>query len=245
MWTRKDLKARGKTALKRNYGKTLLVGLVLFLLCGGGFSLPGARFNLNLNGENADQAFPGMDNTAIVAVVLIVLGIIAVASIIAAAISVFVLNPLQVGCQRFFVKNNAAPADPKEMGFGFKANYKNVVLTMFLTNLFIFLWSLLFIVPGIVKGYAYRMVPYLLAEDPNLGYKEAMQKSNEMMMGQKGAAFVLDLSFLGWQILSGLTMGLLGILYVNPYQYSTNAELYRTLKGDNAPIYMAQQNIAQ
>ena len=103
MWTRKELKARGKAALKRNYGKTLLVALVL-ALTSGGIAIP--QLNKNLGGESTIGAFEGMSDQQAVTVLLIVLAVVAVISLIATAISVFVLNPLQVGCQRFFVKNS-------------------------------------------------------------------------------------------------------------------------------------------
>ena len=83
--------------------------------------------------------------------------------------------------------------------------------------------------PGIVKSYSYRMVPFLLADHPELSGTETITLSRQMMNGHKWNAFVLDLSFLGWHILSILTLGLLGIFFVNPYQLSTDAELYRVL----------------
>lgn len=241
MWTRKELKAQGKTALKRNYGKTLLVGLVLAVVSGG-ITIP--QFTAKVNSEELSAQFQNMGSEELAAFLAVFIGVFAVASLFAIALSVFVFHPLAVGCQRYFVQNNAAPADPKEMGYGFKTNYKNVILTMFLTNLFISLWSLLFIIPGIVKSYSYRMVPYLLTDDPNMNYKDALNRSKEMMMGQKWNAFILDLSFIGWKVLAAFTFGLLDILYVNPYMYGTNAELYRTLKGDAQAPAVAEAPIA-
>lgn len=75
------------------------------------------------------------------------------------------------------------------------------------------------------------MVPYILGENPDITKEQAFALSGEMMLGNKGKAFLLDLSFLGWYILSGLTLGLLGIFYVNPYVNQTDAALYQKLKG--------------
>ena len=111
-----------------------------------------------------------------------------------------------------------------------KGRYGNVVKTMFLKSLYQGLWSLLFIIPGIVKGYEYRMIPYILAENPEVEPSEAFELSKQMMSGEKWNAFVLDLSFLGWIILSIFTCGILALFYVNPYIYMTDAELYETLK---------------
>lgn len=109
-------------------------------------------------------------------------------------------------------------------------------------GLYIFLWSLLFIIPGIVKAYQYRMVPYILADRPELDQKEVFALSKQMMDGEKWNAFVLDLSFLGWHILGIITAGILEIFYIAPYVNLTNAQLYLTLSGtqetvDKTPEY--------
>ena len=101
---------------------------------------------------------------------------------------------------------------------------------MFLEGLYIFLWSLLFIIPGIIKTYEYLMVPYILAENPELSTKEVFARSKQMMTGDKWNAFVLQLSFLGWILLSVFTCGILLIFYVGPYSELTYAELYAVLK---------------
>ncbi len=149
--------------------------------------------------------------------------------LICGLLRILVINPLEVGCRSFFVRNAEAPAALGELGRGFSP-YGRSVGTMFLRGLFQFLWSLLFVIPGIIKHYSYRMVPYILADQPELSGTAAITRSREMMNGQKWNAFVLDLSFLGWHILSALTLGILGVFYVNPYQAATNAELYHELK---------------
>ena len=97
---------------------------------------------------------------------------------------------------------------------------------------FLLLWTLLLIVPGIVKSYEYRMVPYILAEQPDISSSDAFAISKEMMQGQKFEAFILDLSFIGWWLGSAITCGLLGIFWTAPYQAATNAELYGNLRED-------------
>ena len=100
---------------------------------------------------------------------------------------------------------------------------------MFLRDVYLFLWTLLLIIPGIIKGYAYRMVPYILADNPNIGAARAIELSDQMTKGEKLDIFVLDLSFLGWILLGSLACGI-GVLFVNPYVEATNAELYAALK---------------
>ena len=145
------------------------------------------------------------------------------------AIDIFLFNPLEIGCSRFFYRNLDEKAKVAEVSYTFDHGYRNSVNTMFFRDLYILLWSLLLIVPGIVKAYEYRMIPYLLAENPDLDKEEAFARSKAMMNGQKWKAFVLDLSFIGWDFLSLFTMGLLGLFYVNPYKRATQAALYEAL----------------
>ena len=98
--------------------------------------------------------------------------------------------------------------------------------------LFTWLWSMLFVIPGIVKEYAYRMTPYILADCPDVPAKEALRLSMKMTKGHKGALFVNDLSFIGWFILAGVTAMILGVVYVMPYYYATQAGFYTELRDE-------------
>ena len=111
---------------------------------------------------------------------------------------------------------------------------KAMGLNLFMA-LFIWLWSLLFIVPGIIAAYRYRLAPYLMAENPNLGIREAVNMSKELMAGHKWRLFCLNLSFIGWGILSALTCGI-GNLWLNPYIYAANAAFYVDRTGRNIPM---------
>lgn len=161
---------------------------------------------------------------AVIIVVFLVLAIVI-------AISVLVINPLEVGMKRFFSLSIVQRAEVKEIAYAYDHSYKNVAKTMFFRDLYTFLWSLLFVIPGIVKAYEYRLIPYLLAEHPEMPMDQAFAISREWMHGNKWKAFVLDLSFLGWIFLSVATMGILAIFYVGPYMELTSAALYRRLMG--------------
>ena len=181
---------------------------------------------------NSSPAETVITAAAIATVVVLIIKIVCVvALIIVIPVSVFLINPLEVGTNRFFVQNLKLDANLREICFAFDHNYLNCVKILFFRDLYVFLWSLLFIIPGIIKAYEYRMVPYILGDNPNIDREEAFALSNMLMQGNKGKAFVLDLSFLGWYILNGLTLGILGIFYVNPYIKQTNAALYLKLKG--------------
>ena len=163
-----------------------------------------------------------------------VLGVVVVVLLLGTALKIFVLCPFEVGGRRFFIANHDSDKPSlKEFCTAFSSEYLNVVLTMFLRNLFTFLWTLLFIIPGVIKSYEYRMIPYVLAENNGIEYSEAFAISKKMMDGNKWKAFVLDLSFIGWHILNGITFGILGVFFLNPYIYQTDAELYLKLKGFN------------
>ena len=177
---------------------------------------------------------PG-ETAAILAFVGIFFGIFLVIFVIAVGFSVFVGNPVLVGGKKYFLGAAEAVNEEEQakfnlLGHGFKGpHYLGVVKTMFLKDLYLFGWFLLFIIPSIVKGYAYAMVPYILADNPNIGVKRAIELSNQMTDGEKMDMFILDLSFIGWFILAAIPCGL-GYYFLNPYYFSTHAELYRVLR---------------
>ena len=105
-----------------------------------------------------------------------------------------------------------------------------------MTQLKIFLWSLLFIIPGIIKSYEYAMVPYLLADNSDMDKDEILNLSRRMMEGNKWDFFVLELSFIGWILLAVSTFNIVGILYVDPYIEATHAQFYLKIKSLNNKV---------
>ena len=95
------------------------------------------------------------------------------------------------------------------------------------------LWSLLFIIPGIVKGYAYSMTPFIMAENPDMSANDAITASRQLMDGHKGELFMLDLTFIGWDLLAALTFNL-GHLALNPYRNAAHAAFYKDLTAPKA-----------
>jgi len=102
----------------------------------------------------------------------------------------------------------------------------------FLRGLYTTLWSLLFIIPGIIKGYAYAMTPFILAEHPELTASRAIDLSQQLMDGHKADLFLLDLSFIGWSLLAAATLNL-GNIALNPYRNAAYAAFYRQLQAEN------------
>ena len=117
---------------------------------------------------------------------------------------------------------------------GFKGNLTNTVMTSLLYNVYIALWSLLFVIPGIVKTYSYAMTFYILRDNPDLPANDAITESRRMMNGNKFRLFCLHFSFIGWVFLSMLTFGIL-LFWVIPYMQTAQAAFYESLKSNEAP----------
>jgi hypothetical protein len=111
----------------------------------------------------------------------------------------------------------------------FDSNYIKRVLTLFLAGIFTFLWSLLFIIPGIVYSYKIRFLPYILSEHPDMEWKEAIELSKKMTNGHKGELFVLDLSYFPWYLLGVITLSLINIYFI-PYTQTVEALYYENFK---------------
>lgn len=254
-WSRADLKNWAKDTLHRNYWRMVLVGFIM-MIASGGLSGGSSRSLSSLQqsvsqtsrtntisesqqfqrdfGNTINEISNSLDRSSLALageVAIILLIVMLVVMIISAVFSFFLIQPLVVGGRRFFSRSLVEDAQLNEITYGFTHNYINVVKNMFLMNLFIGLWSLLFVIPGIVKSYEYRMIPYLLGEHPEMSTQELFQASREMMHGQKWSAFVLDVSFVGWNILGLMTCGILFIFWVYPYIWLTNAALYHVLSG--------------
>lgn len=226
-WTRAELKIRAKAAVKMYYWKMVLVALILSMIGGGASGVGSRSASDNSAGSGASSMFEGINMQVAMIAVIIVLVVV----VIALAFSVFVFNVLEVGCRGFFSRSMTEDPELGLIADGFTQNYWNCVKTQFLKSLFIGLWSLLFVIPGVIKAYEYRMVPYLLAEHPEMSSGEIFARSKEMMQGNKWDTFVLDISFVGWVLLSGITLGILYIFWVGPYIAATDAALYHRISG--------------
>ena len=225
MWNRQQVKEQAKIIMKRNYWKMFVVTLIASTLTGEKTTIIERVQDFTSNNLSYDsQPIFYSSNFE-----LIFYSFISVASILGILYTIFIGNVIVVGNNRYFIKNHDENPELGEIFSGFKGNYLNVVKIMFLMDLKTLLWLLLFIIPGFVKAYEYSMIPYLLAENPNLSASEAFSLSKQMTTGQKADLFVLDLSFLGWIILGALCCGI-GLLFVQPYPEATKAEVYLILK---------------
>ena len=226
MWNRQEFKFRGKEAFKRNYGSAVAVALLMGIVTL--FFGSNSGVNATVNENSYVEYSSGVHYSTNVPIIGALIGGIAVTAVlIGILLQIFVENVLEVGGKRFFILNQTSRPGISTIIDIFKSgNYGNVVLIMFLQELFVALWSLLLVVPGIIKHYEYLMIPYILAENPGMDRQEVFKISKQMMDGHKMDAFVMDLSFIGWDLLSACTCGLLNIFYVNPYREAAFAEVY-------------------
>lgn len=248
MWTRAQLKQNAKEKLRKYYWSGFLVSLI-YSFIGGSTGFTGS-WKMN---DVKDYDFSSVQDSMIeegnqifeysheipTVLVLLFLAVAVVAVVAAFAFTIFLVNPIRVGVSRFFLLSGERKTEISEILFAFhKGRYGNVVKVMFFKELYTFLWSLLFVIPGIIKGYEYSMIPYLLAENPEMNKEQAFRLTYEMTSGNKGRIFVLDLSFFGWLFLGALACGV-GTLFVQPYIMATYVELFLALK---AGIYYNRQN---
>lgn len=230
MWTREMIKSKAKAVLGRNYWQAFVVSLVIILAGGShnGISNGGSSGRNGNDYINYNGVFNGIFNIRFRSIILFGISIV----IILIILRVLLGYLLEVGGRKFFIRAAEGETNIHYLGYFFsQGRYADVLLTMLLRSIYTFLWTLLFIIPGIVKGYAYRMVPYILADNPSIGYNRAIELSNEMTRGEKWELFVLDLSFLGWYLLGALAL-IVGTLFILPYDNAANAELYLILRKD-------------
>ena len=155
----------------------------------------------------------------------------AAATILPAIGALIVIGPLEYGQAYIFLKQ-ARDRQPVQLGDifrGFQDDFSGTFLIGFLSQLFVALWSLLFLIPGIVKFYAYSMAYYVKLDHPDYGWKACIDESRRLMDGHKWEKFVLDLSFLGWIIVGSLCLGV-GTLWVTPYMAATEAQFYEYVR---------------
>lgn len=236
MWNRQLLKNNAKDVIARRGWGALLLAMAIYTVLNG-FSV-----SYDFEKQFADVVVAGFFQVQLRGSGW--MGTITSLSLISLVLTLFVGLNLQVGFARYLMESRQGNPPLDTLFSVFRSGYGNILKVQFLTNLKIFLWSLLLVVPGIVKSYQYCMVPYLLAENPYLSSSRAQELSREMMAGEKWNTFVLELSFLGWTLLAVLVGGLveviplLGVisfvsiaaLPVNVYRNATVAELYAALR---------------
>ena len=233
-----DFRRIARNALTGKWPIAVAVGLVASILGASGDN--GPEFKINIDGSNANLSFnfAGQDifstggglNSNIGAFIAGSFGIIVIAAIIM-AIVYFVLGSFTgVGYAKFNLnlvdKKNAA----FENLFEYFSYWRTTAVARLLRTIYVLLWSLLFVIPGIVASLSYAMTDYILAENPNMTSSEAIELSKSMMYGNRFRFFCLQFSFIGWDILATLAFGI-GHLWLTPYKQAAYAAFYREVSG--------------
>ena len=173
---------------------------------------------------------------------LIIIGIISVVSTLQ-VVTWIILGSLTYGLYLYYIVLIREKAGDFNLLFkAFSFSEKNLGLfgktlgLYLLMSLYIFLWTLLLIVPGIIAAYSYRIAFYLMIDNPEIGVSEALKQSKEMMYGYKSKLFCLDLSFIGWGLLCILSFGI-GILWLSPYMLTSQTIFYEELRNEHGLTY--------
>ena len=213
-----DYRRIARDNLADNWKISILTALVACLV--GGL-ITGAAFSPSIKIDLSQvENIPGWITAALAFLALITSGI--------ALLSFIIGGTVQLGYARFLLDQHDHREHSLSQLFSQFDRFTAGFVQAFLRGLYIFLWTLLLIIPGIVAGYKYSMVPFLMAEHPNLTPSQAIDSSKALMDGHKWELFCLDLSFIGWGILAALTLNV-GHIFLNPYKNAAHAAFYRKI----------------
>lgn len=174
-------------------------------------------------------------------VYLLIAGGVSSIPVAGSVLAIIITYPLAYGFAILFLDlfREGKPIDIGKLFDGFK-DFGRVWGTLILVAIYTILWTCLLIIPGIVKSYSYALTPFILKDEPELKYNAAIEKSMRMMDGYKMKLFLLDLSFIGWMILSVLTLGI-GLLFLQPYMNTARAAFYEDLKAELSDRYVGEE----
>ncbi len=220
--SRAELKENAKNSLKGKWGEAILVLIIFGVISMAitGIALIGN--NTALNSPDSISRFLEDSNSFN----------FGIPQIISSILSILATAFLTLGSVSYFLKVSRNENVTFKELFSKTSLWLLYIGVTIMTSIFIGLWSLLLIIPGIIASYRYAMVNYIMVDNPELGVFGAIKRSKEIMVGHKMDLFILQLSFIGWLLLSALTLGIL-MLYVTPYMNVTFANFYNSIKDQN------------
>lgn len=238
MRTCSDYRSIARNVLQGKWPMAVIIGLVASLLGGTGSGGPEIKFEYNDNGAHINLEYAGQTlystggglDSGIGALLLGGAVIIATAAIALGLLYFALGSVVEIGYAKVNLDLLQHQGPSFEPLFAYFPYWQTALVSRLLRSLYILLWSLLLIIPGIIASYSYRMTAYILAEQPDLTASEAIGRSRQMMDGHKLDLFILELSFIGWDILCMLTLGI-GNLWLRPYKEAAFAAFYRDLTG--------------
>ena len=216
--TSSDLRSQARRSLSGKWGVAVGVSFVASLLSSG-VGVPA-----NSSGSGANGGY--LDSIVDIRVMSVILTVGVVMSLLWMIIG----GAITLGYSSFYTR--LVKGEPVQFGnlFGFFHQLWRGFCMQFVMGLFVALWSLLFIIPGIVASYSYAMTPYLMAEFQDLGVMDALRESKQLMKGNRFRLFCLQFSFFGWALLSVLSLGI-GFLWLEPYMQAAAAAFYMDVTG--------------
>ncbi len=220
--SRIDYKNQAKQLMQGKYTNVIVIFIIISLI-GGVFTAPTAA---NSMGAGVDAGGSFLSN------------ILNLVTLVLSAAFAYGTAKMFIGVTR-----DENPDLQNILLSGFKENFVRNLICYFLTTLYTFLWALLFIIPGIIKAYAYSMNFYLLNKEPELDAQAAITKSKEYTKGYKADLFVLHLSYIGWYILSIFTFGIL-LLWVVPKVQTATMLYFDEIYAKRNPVVIKEEPAA-
>ena len=245
-WSRRLLKTNAKKTVRQNYWRSIAVCFLVALI--GGTSLTTTQ----LLGQNQMEEVQRLSHVVYSYIstqgllrgcfmmmlralgsarIMASIGLLFITAVLWVLYKIFVSNMIRVGADRFFMETRVYPkTNISKIGYLYKGrDIKGPAWIMLCMYVHRFLWWFT-IVGGIIKTFEYAMIPFIVAENPDISKNDAFELSKEMMRGNKWRLFVLHLSFLPWNLLGIVTMGLVNIFYLDAYRAAADAEFYMLLR---------------
>lgn len=233
----RDFRLAAREALRGKWGIAVLAGLIASLLSGTGIST--GSFSSPVSDEEISNLQHMEDPETLSVLIGILVAVFSVALVIGLVLGL-IGSIIELGYNRFNLNLIDREEEKISQLVSYFPHWKNAICLALLRFLYVFLWSLLFIIPGIIAAYNYSMSSYILTENPDMSASEALRRSKEMMDGNKWRLFCLEMSFIGWAFLCGLTMGI-GYLWLLPYEKAAFTDFYREISGTRKVVEIPEE----
>ena len=219
-----DHRYRAREALRGNWVTAVLVCLVAGILTGSSFS---SDININFEGGQPIQiTLPEQYEEILVGVLGISLAFLTVVAVVISVVGLILGGVIEIGKARYHLNLIDGAAARFDDLFSAFPQFLSALVMNLVRGLLITLGMLLLVIPGVMLTFSYAAAPYIMAQDPECEGLEALRRSRELMKGNRMELFLLDLSFIGWDLLSLFTLGI-GSLFLNPYKEAARASFFR------------------
>ena len=231
--TSSDFKSRARDALSGNWFVAVIAGLVASIL--GGLAGSGSGISFNFESDDSATLEQLLNELEIpqemMGVILAAFAAIMVVAAIYSLVMFIVGSVVSIGYSQFNLDLIDGHSPNVSTLFSRFSQWKTAIWASLLVSIRVFLWSLLFVIPGIIASYSYAMVPMVMADNPDMTAKEALEESKRLMEGNRWRLFCLYFSFIGWSFVCLFTFGI-AALWVTPYQQAAVAAFYREISSE-------------